>query len=148
MDQVKNSLSPHVGAGDHIFLPARISSSHSLCCGTCDWLGCLYQFFWRCSSCISIDSMKRLKMIILIHEVQRFRVYQPLSFLSSCESTICVILQYLYSQVCIGQETEKGPLGLQVKLPPVYHTRCRLHTLPFYCLKFLSIILKKVIPVL
>ena len=33
-----------------------------------------------------------------------------------------------------GQETAKGPFGLQVKLPPahapVYHTRRRLHTVP------------------
>ena len=28
-----------------------------------------------------------------------------------------------YSPSCLGQETAKGPFGLLVKLPPVYHTR-------------------------
>ena len=29
------------------------------------------------------------------------------------------------------QETVKGPFGLRVKLPPVYHTQWRLHIVPF-----------------
>ena len=36
-----------------------------------------------------------------------------------------------YSPSCLGQETAKGPFGLRVKLPPAYHTRRRLHTVPF-----------------
>ena len=35
-----------------------------------------------------------------------------------------------YLPTCLGQETAKGPFGLRVKLPPVYHTRRRLHTVP------------------
>ena len=35
-----------------------------------------------------------------------------------------------YSPTCLGPETAKGPFGLRVKLPPVYHTRWRLHTVP------------------
>ena len=31
---------------------------------------------------------------------------------------------------CLGQETAKGPFRLRVKLPPVYHTRRRLPTVP------------------
>ena len=36
-----------------------------------------------------------------------------------------------YSRSCRGQETAKGLFGLRVKLPPVYHTRWRLQTVPF-----------------
>ena len=32
----------------------------------------------------------------------------------------------------LGQETAKGPFGLQVNLPPVYHTWWRVHTVYFY----------------
>ena len=36
-----------------------------------------------------------------------------------------------YSPSCLGQEIAKGLFGLKrVKLPPVYHTRRRLHTVP------------------
>ena len=41
-----------------------------------------------------------------------------------------VIVITFYSPSCLGQETAKGPFGLRVKLPPVYHTRQRLHTVP------------------
>ena len=41
---------------------------------------------------------------------------------------IFVITFYLPS--CLGQETAKGPFGLRVKLPPVYHTQRKLHTVP------------------
>ena len=41
-----------------------------------------------------------------------------------------VIVITFYSPSCLGQETAKGPFGLRVKLPPVYHTRRRLHTVP------------------
>ena len=41
-----------------------------------------------------------------------------------------VIVITFYSPSCLGQETVKGPFGLRVKLPPVYHSRRRLHTLP------------------
>ena len=42
-----------------------------------------------------------------------------------------VIAITFYSPSCLGQETAKGPFGLRVKLPPVYYTRQRLHTVPF-----------------
>ena len=43
---------------------------------------------------------------------------------------IIVIVITFYSPSCLGQETAKGPFGFRVKLPPVYHTRRRLHTVP------------------
>ena len=43
---------------------------------------------------------------------------------------IIVIVITFYSPSCLGQETAKGPFGLRVKLPPVYHTRRRLQTVP------------------
>ena len=42
-----------------------------------------------------------------------------------------VIVIAFHSPTCLGQETTKGPFGLRVKLPPVYYTRERLHTVPF-----------------
>ena len=39
-----------------------------------------------------------------------------------------VVVIRFYSPSCLGQETAKGPFGLRVKLPPVNHTRWRLHT--------------------
>ena len=36
-----------------------------------------------------------------------------------------------YSPSCFDQWTAKVPFGLRVKLPPVYHTRRRLLTVPF-----------------
>ena len=44
-----------------------------------------------------------------------------------------VIVITFYLPSCLGQETVKGPFGLQVKLPPVYHTRWRIHTDPLNC---------------
>ena len=46
------------------------------------------------------------------------------------ETVIDVIVITFYSPSCLGQETAKGPFGLRDKLPPVYHTRRRLHTVP------------------
>ena len=43
---------------------------------------------------------------------------------------IVIIVITFYSPSCLGQETAKGPFGLRVKLPPVYHTRRRLHAVP------------------
>ena len=34
---------------------------------------------------------------------------------------------YILFPSCLGQETAKGPFGLQIKLPPAYHTQRRLH---------------------
>ena len=48
--------------------------------------------------------------------------------LSDVELPIIVIA--FYSPSCRGQETAKGPFSLRVKLPSVYHTRRRLHTVP------------------
>ena len=33
----------------------------------------------------------------------------------------------------LGLKTAKGPFGLRVRLPYVYHTRWRLRTVLFYC---------------
>ena len=41
-----------------------------------------------------------------------------------------IIVITLFSPSRFGQETAKGPFGLRVKLPPVYHTRWRIHTVP------------------
>ena len=41
-----------------------------------------------------------------------------------------VIVITFYSPSYLDHETAKGPLGLRVKLPPVYHTQWRLHTVP------------------
>ena len=45
------------------------------------------------------------------------------------EKCFCTVITF-YSSSCLGQETAKEPFGLQVKLPPVYPTRERLHTVP------------------
>ena len=39
-----------------------------------------------------------------------------------------VIVITFCSPRCLDQETVKEPYSLRVKLPPVYHTRSRLHT--------------------
>ena len=44
--------------------------------------------------------------------------------------TLLVIVVTFDSPSCLVQGTAKGPFDLQVKLPPVYHTRRRLHTVP------------------
>ena len=41
-----------------------------------------------------------------------------------------VIVTTFYSPRSLGQETVKGRFGLRLKLPPVHHTRWRLHTVP------------------
>ena len=41
------------------------------------------------------------------------------------------IVIIIYSLSCLGQETEKEPFSFPVKLPPVYHTQWKLHTVPF-----------------
>ena len=46
-----------------------------------------------------------------------------------------VILVIFYSPIYLGQETAKGPFGVRVKLPPLYHTRWRLHYIPFFYAK-------------
>ena len=38
------------------------------------------------------------------------------------------VIQHRYSQSYFGQKAAKGTFGPRVKLPPVYHTRWRLHT--------------------
>ena len=45
--------------------------------------------------------------------------------------SIDVIVIAFYSPSCLGQETAKRLFGLRVKLPPVYHMRWRLQTVPF-----------------
>ena len=40
---------------------------------------------------------------------------------NKCDS--CSMQLRLYLPSCLGQETAKGPFGLRVKLPPVYHTQ-------------------------
>ena len=57
--------------------------------------------------------------------VSQFHWGRPLLFKLPIVSVIT-----FYSPSCLGQETAKGPFGLRVKLPPVYHTRRRLHTVP------------------
>ena len=45
-----------------------------------------------------------------------------------------VIVITFYSPSCLGQETAKGPFrssSQAATCPPVYHTRWRLHTVPF-----------------
>ena len=42
-----------------------------------------------------------------------------------------VIVITFYVPSCLGQETAKRPFSLRVKLPPVYHTWWRLHSVPF-----------------
>ena len=49
--------------------------------------------------------------------------------ISSATSAIVIVIN-IYSPSCLGQKTAKGPFGLRVKLPPVYHIRWRLHTVP------------------
>ena len=41
-----------------------------------------------------------------------------------------IVIITFYSPSCLVRETAKRPFGLRVKLPPVYQTPCRLHTVP------------------
>ena len=50
--------------------------------------------------------------------------------LHSCSFTSNKIVITFCLPSCVGQETAKGPCGLRVKLPPVYHTRWRFHIVP------------------
>ena len=59
-----------------------------------------------------------------------FRLVPPTSFALATALVVIEIVITFYSPSCLGQETAKGPFGLRVKLPPVYHTRQRLHTVP------------------
>ena len=49
-----------------------------------------------------------------------------------CLNDVIVMVITFCSSSCLGQETAKGPFGLRVKLPPVYHTRWRFHTVPLF----------------
>ena len=44
-------------------------------------------------------------------------------------STLVIVITF-YSPTCLGQETAKGPFGIRVKLPPVFHTRRKLQSVP------------------
>ena len=52
--------------------------------------------------------------------------------LANCmlECSKFVIVITFYSLSCLGQKTAMGLFGLRVKLPPVHHTRWKLHTDP------------------
>ena len=47
---------------------------------------------------------------------------------------IITVITY-YSPSCLGQEAAKGSFCVRIKLPPVYHIRWRLQTVPFIAVR-------------
>ena len=85
-------------------------------------------FFWFLP--FSFDSHSRIHINKLhVPPQSRYPGARPASV---AYKLIFVIL--LYSPSCFGEETEKEPFSLRVKLPRlVYHILWSLHTVPFYC---------------
>ena len=92
---------------------------------------------WQCESLFSIRtaisklSWSKSLFFRLITAILNFFLEQTSNYISNFLTFIVIVITF-YLPSYLGQKTAKWLFGLRVKLPPVYRTRWRLHTIPLF----------------
>ena len=98
---------------------SKISQVQTFQGGLFSYWGAIFHFLQK----IGLKSTKNMRFCILHKPMGGARAPPP----PPLATLLTVVVITFYSPSCLGQETAKRPYGLRVKLPPVYHTRRRLH---------------------